>query len=156
MAARFSRGAWSPRSRPNRRPLIQLIDPGDYTLKPAKTQAGGGGGGGDRDVLQGLAGTLAEVLDAADHAAGSRDPKLNPKLAVEPTVIVPPDIKVAMLNMPNLGDPKSTAVIPSNGTGSGSGIGSGSGGGVGSGNGPGVGPGRGGGIGGGVFRVGAE
>src|SRR6266853_184967 len=49
----------------------------------------------------------------------------NPQLAVEPTVIVPPDIKVAMNNMPNLGDPKSSAVIPSNGTGSGSGIGSG-------------------------------
>src|SRR5271166_173797 len=30
----------------------ELIDPGDYALKPAKTQAGGGGGGGDRDVLQ--------------------------------------------------------------------------------------------------------
>src|ERR1700731_3431430 len=29
---------------------IKLVDPGDYTLKPAKTQAGGGGGGGDRDV----------------------------------------------------------------------------------------------------------
>jgi len=79
---------------------------------------------------------------------------LNPKLAVEPTVIVPPDIKVAMNNMPNLGDPKSSAIIPSNGTGSGSGIGSGSGGGVGSGTGAGVGPGFGGGMGGGVFRPG--
>ena len=85
-------------------------------------------------------------------AAVIRNP--NPKLAVEPTVVVPPDIKVAMLNMPNLGDPKSSAVIPSNGTGSGSGIGSGSGGGVGSGTGPGVGPGEGGGMGGGIFRPG--
>jgi protein TonB len=75
-------------------------------------------------------------------------------LAVEPTVIVPPDIHVAQLNMPSLGDPKSSAVIPSNGTGSGAGIGSGSGGGVGSGTGAGVGPGSGGGIGGGVFRMG--
>ena len=32
---------------------------------------------------------------------------MNPKLAVEPTVVVPPDIQVAQLNMPNLGDPKS-------------------------------------------------
>jgi len=80
----------------------------------------------------------------------------NPKLAVEPTVVVPPQIKLAMNSMPNLGDPM--AAIPngplSNGTGSGGGIGSGSGGGVGSGEGPGVGPGRGGGIGGGVFHVG--
>ena len=53
----------------------------------------------------------------------------DPKLAVEPTVIVPPEIKLAMNNnMPNLGDPKSsTPIIPSNGTGSGAGIGSGSG-----------------------------
>jgi TonB family protein len=79
---------------------------------------------------------------------------LNPKLAVEPTVVVPPDIKVAMNSMPNLGDPKSGSIIPSNGTGSGSGIGSGSGGGVGSGNGRGVGPGDEAGMGGGAFRIG--
>jgi len=132
----------------------QLIDPGDYVLKPAKTQAGGGGGGGDRDVLQASKGRLPKfsMQQITPPAAVIRN--LNPKLAVEPTVIVPPDLKVAMLNMPNLGDPKSSAIIPSNGTGSGGGIGSGSGGGVGSGTGPGVGPGWGGGIGGGVFRPG--
>jgi hypothetical protein len=54
----------------------KLIDPGDYTLKPAKTQAGGGGGGGDRDVLKASAGKIAEVLDAAtDHAASRGDPE---------------------------------------------------------------------------------
>jgi protein TonB len=69
--------------------------------------------------------------------------------------MVPPEIKVAMNeNMPNFGDPKSSAIIPSNGTGSGSGIGSGSGGGVGPGNGRGLGPGEGMGTGGGVFRPG--
>jgi periplasmic protein TonB len=131
-----------------------LIDPGDYSLKPAKTQAGGGGGGGDRDVLQASKGRLPKfsMQQITPPAAVIRN--LNPKLAVEPTVIVPPDIKVAMNNMPNLGDPKSSAIIPSNGTGSGSGIGSGSGGGVGSGTGAGVGPGSGGGMGGGVFRPG--
>ena len=132
----------------------KLLDPGDYLLKPAKTQAGGGGGGGDRDVLQASKGRLPKfsMQQITPPAAVIRNP--NPKLAVEPTVVVPPDIKVAMLNMPNLGDPKSSAVIPSNGTGSGSGIGSGSGGGVGSGTGPGVGPGEGGGMGGGIFRPG--
>jgi protein TonB len=79
---------------------------------------------------------------------------LNPKLAVEPTVVIPPEVKLAQNNMPNLGDPMSHAVLPSNGTGSGSGIGSGSGGGVGSGKGPGFGPGEGGGTGGGIFHVG--
>jgi protein TonB len=133
---------------------VTLVDPGDYTLKPAKTQAGGGGGGGDRDVLQASKGRLPKfsMQQITPPAAVIRNP--NPKLAVEPTVIVPPDIHVAQLNMPSLGDPKSSALIPSNGTGSGAGIGSGSGGGVGSGSGPGVGPGTGGGMGGGVFRMG--
>jgi protein TonB len=134
--------------------VISLLDPGDYALKPGKTQAGGGGGGGDRDVLQASKGRLPKfsMQQITPPAAVIRNE--NPKLAVEPTVVVPPDIKLAQLNMPNLGDPKSGATIPSNGTGSGSGIGSGSGGGVGSGTGPGVGPGEGGGIGGGVFRIG--
>ncbi len=98
----------------------KLLDPGDYVLKPAKTQAGGGGGGGDRDVLQASKGRLPKfsMQQITPPAAVIRN--LNPKLAVEPTVIVPPDIKVAQLNMPNLGDPKSSAMIPSNGTGSGS------------------------------------
>jgi periplasmic protein TonB len=134
----------------------KLIDPGDFVLKPAKTQAGGGGGGGDRDVLKASAGRLPKFSmqpQIVPPAAVIRNPA--PKLAFEPTVMVPPDLKiVANNNMPNLGDPKSTAVIPSNGTGSGSGIGSGSGGGVGSGNGRGVGPGEGMGAGGGIYRPG--
>ena len=133
----------------------ELVDPGDFMpLKPAKTQAGGGGGGGDRDVLQASKGRLPKfsLQQITPPAAVIRN--MNPKLAVEPTVIVPPEIKVAMNNMPVLGDPKSSAVIPSNGTGGGSGIGSGYGGGVGSGTGGGVGPGIGGGMGGGYFRPG--
>jgi TonB family protein len=135
----------------------QLIDPGDFVdLKPAKTQAGGGGGGGDRDVLQASRGKLPKFSmqpQLTPPAAVIRN--LNPKLVAEPTIMVPPEIKVAMNeNMPNFGDPKSSAIIPSNGTGSGSGIGSGNGGGVGPGNGRGLGPGEGMGTGGGVFRPG--
>jgi TonB family protein len=78
----------------------------------------------------------------------------HPKLAVEPTIVIPPQVQLASNNMPNLGDPMAHAVLPSNGTGSGGGIGSGSGGGVGSGKGPGFGPGEGGGTGGGIFHVG--
>jgi len=133
----------------------ELIDPGEYTLKPSNSQAGGGGGGGDRDVLQASRGRLPKFSmqpQITPPTAIIRNP--NPKLAVEPTVMVPPEIKVAMNNLPMIGDPKSSAIIPSNGTGSGSGIGSGSGGGVGSGNGRGVGPGEGMGMGGGVFRPG--
>jgi protein TonB len=136
-------------------PVTPLIDPGDYALKPSKTVSGGGGGGGDHDVLKASAGKLPKFSlkpQLAPPEAVIRN--MNPKLAVEPTVVVPPDIKVAMNSMPVLGDPKSTAVIPSNGTGSNSGIGSGSNGGVGSGNGRGVGPGDEAGMGGGAFRVG--
>jgi protein TonB len=137
--------------------VVTLITPDDIPpLPPSKTVAGGGGGGGDRDKFQAPKGKLPKlsmeqitppmVVVRNDH----------PKLAVDPSVVIPPEIKLAASNLPNLGDPMShlPAGIPSNGTGSGGGIGSGSGGGVGSGEGPGVGPGRGGGIGGGVFRVG--
>ena len=115
--------------------------------------SGGGGGGGDRDKLDATKGKLPKLSmeQLAPPAVVIRND--NPKLAVEPTVVVPPEIKIAS-NMPNLGDPMSKMPLLSNGTGSGSGIGSGSGGGVGSGSGPGVGPGHGGGIGGGAFRVG--
>src|SRR5260370_36030952 len=58
-----------------------------------------------------------------------------PKLTVEPTVVIPPQARLAMNNMPNLGDPMSGAVLPSNGTGAGGGIGSGGGGGEGCGKG---------------------
>jgi protein TonB len=139
------------------KPQVTLVDPGDYIpLRPAKTQAGGGGGGGDRDVLKASAGKLPKFSlkpQLAPPEAVIRN--LNPKLAVEPTVMVPPDLKiVANNNMPNLGDPKSTAVIPSNGTGSRGGIGEGNGGGVGPGNGRGVGPGDDMGAGGGAYRLG--
>ncbi|HVN21956.1 MAG TPA: energy transducer TonB [Dongiaceae bacterium] len=141
---------------PQPKVTVQLIAPDDLPpIKPAKTQVGGGGGGGDRDVLEATRGKLPKfsmqqitppvVVLRNDH----------PKLAVTPTVVVPPQVQMASVNMPNLGDPMSHALLPSNGTGSGGGIGSGSGGGVGSGKGPGVGPGEGGGTGGGIFRVGA-
>jgi len=123
--------------------------------KPSAKTSGGGGGGGDRDKLQAPKGKLPKTAmeQITPPAMVIRNP--HPKLAVEPTVVVPPQIKLAS-NMPNLGNPMSAVPSgpPSNGTGSGGGIGSGSGGGVGSGSGPGVGPGYGGGIGGGVFRVG--
>jgi TonB family protein len=134
----------------------QLLDPGDYVpVKPAKTQAGGGGRGGDRDVLQATKGRLPKfsMQPLAPPTVVIRND--HPKLAVDPAVLVPPQVQIASNKLPTLGDPTSNGVLPSNGTGSGSGIGSGEGGGVGKGKGPGVGPGEGGGIGGGVYRPGA-
>ncbi len=136
---------------------VTLIAPDDVPpLPPSKTLAGGGGGGGDRDKFQAPKGKLPKLAMEQITPPAMVVRNDNPKLAVEPTVVVPPQIKLQASNLPNLGDPMShlPSGPPSNGTGSGGGIGSGSGGGVGSGEGPGVGPGRGGGIGGGVFRVG--
>jgi protein TonB len=131
--------------------LSELVPPQPKQLPSMQ----GGGGGGDRDKIEAPKGkppkqAMQQITPPAmvirnDH----------PKLAVEPTVVVPPTVKLAS-NMPNLGDPmaKIPSGPPSNGIGAGSGIGSGSGGGVGSGEGAGIGPGKGGGLGGGVFRVG--
>jgi TonB family protein len=138
---------------------VTLIAPDlDPTLPitPKKQQTmAGGGGGGDRDKLQAPKGKLPKSAMEQITPPAMVIRNDNPKLPVEPTVVLPPQIKLAN-NMPNLGNPMASIPSgpPSNGTGAGGGIGSGYGGGVGSGTGPGVGPGRGGGIGGGVFRVG--
>ena len=125
-------------------------------MKPSKQEVAGGGGGGDRDKFQAPKGRIPKqameqitppaIIVRNDH----------PKLAVEPTVVVPPQVKLQASNTLNLGNPTAPMPSgpPSNGTGSGGGIGSGSGGGIGVGSGPGVGEGRGGGVGGGVFRIG--
>jgi periplasmic protein TonB len=137
-----------------KRTVISLAtDVSPYVLPPAATRAGGGGGGGDRDKMQASQGAPPKFAreQFTPPAIVLRNPE--PKLAMQPTVIGPPD-----LNLPTsaqLGDPLGAlARFASNGTGSGAGIGSGTGNGVGSGFGPGVGPGSGGGIGGGIYRVG--
>jgi periplasmic protein TonB len=149
---------------PTRRPLrvvdkphteTPLIFPGVDLLKPAKKEIGGGGGGGDRDPLPASVGRLPKLSmqQITPPVAVLRNP--TPKLAVEPTVAVPPDIQIIeRANLPNLGDPKSYAIIPSNGPGARAGIGIGSDDGVGPGHGPGVGPGEKGGYGGDSFRMG--
>jgi len=72
-------------------------------------------------------------------------------------VVIPPQVKLASNNLPNLGDPIHICFRTSvERNRFGRWIGSGSGGGVGVGTGPGVGEGRGGGVGGGVFHVAAE
>jgi TonB family protein len=144
-------------AQPQTKVTMTLLAPTDDlpVIKPGKTQVGGGGGGGDRDVLQASKGKLPKFSMEQITPPVVVVRNEHPKLAVEPTIVIPPQVQLASNNMPNLGDPMAHAVLPSNGTGSGGGIGSGSGGGVGSGKGPGFGPGEGGGTGGGIFRVGA-
>jgi len=125
------------------------------SMKKNDTLAGGGGGG-DRDKIQAPKGKLPKfsMQQITPPAMVIRND--HPKLAVEPTVVMPPQVKLMTNSLPNIGDPKSNIMptLASNGTGSGGGIGAGTGGGVGVGEGGGVGMGKGGGYGGGVFRVG--
>ena len=132
--------------------VISLVGISDYPLPISSKKAGGGGGGGDRDLLPASKGTAPRFAREQITPPAIVIRNDNPKLAVDPTVVGPPEIKLPQSVM--LGDPLAALLQPSNGPGSGSGIGSGSGSGIGSGTGPGVGPGRGGGIGGEIYRVG--
>ncbi|MGA2269665.1 MAG: energy transducer TonB [Bryobacteraceae bacterium] len=134
--------------------LISPIDlaPPDMPQKNQNMQ--GGGGGGDRSPLPASKGRLPRPSLRQFTPPVAVYNNLNPKLAMEPTIIAPPDVNLPQVNMSVYGDPLAKIGPPSNGPGSGGGIGSGSGGGVGSGKGGGFGPGEGGGVGGGVYRVG--
>jgi TonB family protein len=129
------------------RPFIPVTEP---TPKPM----GGGGGGGMHQVVEPSKGRLPRIAKTQvvppqilviDH----------PKLAVQPTVAIPQQVKIPDNKMPNIGVPQSTQIaVAAQGLGSGSGFGQGSGGGIGSGSGNGVGAGSGGGYGGGIMSVG--
>jgi protein TonB len=135
--------------------IVEIFTPTDLALPSSTKEVGGGGGGGDLDKLKAPKGALpkAAMEQFTPPVVVNRNPK--PILPVEPTVVLPPQIRLASAT-PNLGDITAASIPlpPSNGTGYSAGIGTGGGGGVGGGFGPGVGDGRGGGIGGGVFRVG--
>ncbi len=138
---------------------VDMSNLSDYLMKLPKgnDRSQGGGGGGERNPIPASKGKLPKFSlnpQLAPPTVVIQNP--NPKLPVEPTVVVPPDIRVPQPNLPNYGDPLAAMVTKSSGPGAGGGIGTGSGGGVGSGSGPGVGPGDGGGIGGGHFHPGRD
>ena len=134
--------------------LTAPIDIAPYEAPKKPQKMGGGGGGGDRSPTPASKGKLPKAAPRqfVPPAAVVNNP--NPKLVLDPTIIVPTDAQLPNVNMAVWGDPLGKVGLPSNGTGSGGGIGSGSGGGVGSGKGGGFGPGEGGGVGGGVYRPG--
>jgi TonB family protein len=135
---------------------IVAPDLAEYMPKaPVKQQTmGGGGGGGDRSPLPASKGKLPRIAPKQFTPPMAVVNNPNPKLIMEPTLVIQPDAQLPQVNLPNYGDPFGKMGPPSNGPGSGGGIGSGSGGGVGSGSGPGFGPGSGGGVGGGFYRIG--
>jgi periplasmic protein TonB len=132
---------------------VAIIMPTDVQPVDVKPMHGGGGGG-DRSPIPASKGKLPkpQIRQFVPPSAVINNP--TPKLAMDPSILAPPDANLPNINLPNYGDPLGKLGPASNGTGSGGGIGSGHGGGVGSGNGGGVGPGSGGGFGGDVFRAG--
>jgi periplasmic protein TonB len=134
--------------------IFTPLDTAPPEAAPKKQTMQGGGGGGTRDPLPASKGKLPKASLRQFTPPEAVLTNLNPKLAMEPTIIAPPDTPLPSINAKNYGDPFGKNGPLSNGPGWGGGIGSGSGGGVGSGKGGGVGPGSGGGFGDGVFRVG--
>lgn len=112
-------------------------------LAPKAQQIGGGGGQHDvAPVSQGRLPKFAQEQIVPPKAP----PTEQPKLAIEPTLVMQKDLKMANSTLPNLGMPNSPNRGVSLGNGSGTGIGSGDG--------SGLGPGSGGNTGGGVYSVG--
>jgi TonB family protein len=146
----------TPTKAVNKAQLGPAIDISPYIAKlpPGADKAGGGGGGGDRSPLPATKGKAPRfsMTQFTPPTAVIKNP--NPKLAMDPTLLGPPELKIPNPNLPNFGDPMASVVNLSNGPGSGGGIGSGEGGGIGSGSGGGLGPGSGGGTGGGAFHAG--
>jgi periplasmic protein TonB len=137
------------------KPQVAAVDITPFRpIAPKGPAMGGGGGGGAHELVQAPKGRLPKFSETP-----ITPPMLavneHPKLAVEPTIKMPPNVVLPNNALPNLGDPRTNIVGPaSNGTGSGAGLGSGDGGGIGSGSGAGYGPGEGGGYGGGLYHVG--
>jgi periplasmic protein TonB len=132
------------------------ISPYVSKLPAGADKAGGGGGGGDRSQLPPTKGRAPKFKWTQFTPPEATLKNLNPKLAMDPSLLGPPDLKVANPPLTNMGDPLAASVNYSGGPGGGGGIGTGEAGGIGSGSGGGLGPGSGGGTGGGVFRAGVN
>jgi protein TonB len=127
---------------------VTPIDLSPYVTKlPAGAQkAGGGGGANDHTLTPVNKGKLPKFKWTQFTPPQIKIENPNPKLAMDPSLLGPPDLKVPSPNMSTFGDPLASALSDSLGHGNGTGIGSGTGGGLG--------PGEGGGTGGGAFRAG--
>jgi protein TonB len=141
-------GATNPTVQQSIRERIELIDPNltPYVPRPAQ----GGGGGGARESLPVTAGQLPKA--AARQFVPPQIVDHDPKLAMEPSLVLPPDVTSTQAS--NWGDPLAKLTNGSNGSGSNGGMGSGSRGGIGPGDGVGFGPGADGAYGGDIYRQG--
>jgi periplasmic protein TonB len=129
---------------------VALLDISPYMpkLPPGAKPAGGGGGANDHTTAPVNRGKLPKFQWTQFTPPQVKIQNPSPKLPMDPSLLGPPDLKVANINAPTFGDPLANGVSESLGHGNGTGIGSGSGGGLG--------PGEGGGTGGGAFRAGVN
>ncbi len=128
------------------KPTVTLVAPGRVRLLTLEDRHGGGGGG-EHAKLPASRGRLARASHQQIVPPTVFRPPVQPRLAVEPVLVMPPDPTLAV-NSAQLGDPFGKDGPLSNGPGSGGGIGGGENGGVGNRRGPGFGPDDGGGSGG--------
>jgi TonB family protein len=95
---------------------ITTISPFLPKLPPGAKKAGGGGGGGAHDPLPASRGKLPKFA-----MTQFTPPKVvtnpNARLAMTPTVLGPPELKLPSPNMNNWGDPLSKVINDSNGRG---------------------------------------
>ncbi|HXC98728.1 MAG TPA: energy transducer TonB [Verrucomicrobiae bacterium] len=127
---------------------VTPLDISPYVAKlPAGNNKAGGGGGANDHTNTPVNKGRPPRFTMTQFAAPTLHPNPQPKLAMEATLLGPPDLKVSSV-LTNLGDPMAAGPGDSLGHGDGTGIGSGTGGGLG--------PGEGGGTGGGMFRAGVN
>jgi periplasmic protein TonB len=103
---------------------------------------GGGGGGGKRAPLRASQGALPKAAPRQFTPPVVVHENLQPKLIVEPTIVVASNAALPALHRAQLGEPLAPPGPPSDGTGTGGGIGEGKGTGVGKGKGLGYGEGE--------------
>jgi protein TonB len=113
-------------------PVDVSVSPYLAKLKPSAKAAGGGGGA--HDTAPATKGKLPK-FSWTQFSAPMAHPVEHPQIAMTPTVVGNPDIKLPNQNLPNWGDPLGKSLTDSMGQGHGSGVGNGNGAGVGPGEG---------------------
>ncbi len=121
-----------------------LIMPEDLYFPKAATREPGGGGGGVRSPLPASQGRLPRQALRQFTPPQVILANENPKLAMEPTILVNPNIKLPNVDLAQYGIPNGVVGPLSGGPGSGGGLGNGDGTGVGNSKGSGFGDGPGG------------
>jgi periplasmic protein TonB len=126
---------------PRTNELTTLIAPYRSPLQENVPSHGGGGGGGKNSVLRASRGDLPKRAPRQFTPPVVVPENLQPKLIMEPTIVVASSAPLPVLHIGQPGDPLAPPGPLSDGKGTGGGIGNGKGTGVGDGDGLGYGPG---------------